>query len=77
MVDDLCDGGGTFAGIAEKLREIAPDAFLKVYVTHMVNPKGIITLAEHFDEVEFSDSYADWNLTDLLDNVKCNKNWSK
>lgn len=77
VVDDLCDGGGTFAGVAEKLREIAPDAFLKVYVTHMVNPKGIITLAEHFDEVEFSDSYADWNLTDLPDNVKCSKNWSK
>lgn len=77
VVDDLCDGGGTFAGIAQKLREIAPDAFLKVYVTHMVNPKGIITLAEHYDEVEFSDSYADWNLTNLPDNVKCSKNWSK
>lgn len=77
VVDDLCDGGGTFAGIAEKLREIAPDAFLKVYVTHMVNPKGIIMLAEYYDEVEFSDSYADWNLTDLPKNVKCSKNWSK
>ena len=77
VVDDLCDGGGTFAGVAKELRKIAPDAHLKVYVTHMVNPKGIITLAEHYDEVEFSDSYADWNLTDLPDNVKCNNVWAK
>lgn len=76
VVDDLCDGGGTFAGIAQEIRKIAPDAHLKVYVTHMVNPKGIITLAEHYDEVEFSDSYADWSLTNLPDNVKCNKVWS-
>lgn len=75
VVDDLCDGGGTFAGIAQELRKIAPDAHLKVYVTHMVNPKGIITLAEHYDEVEFSDSYANWNLTDLPDNVKCQNIW--
>lgn len=76
VVDDLCDGGGTFAGIAQELRKIAPDAHLKVFVTHMVNPKGIITLAEHYDEVSFTDSYKDWSAEITLpENTTIVKAW--
>lgn len=77
VVDDLCDGGGTFAGIAKEIRKFAPDAHLKIYVTHMVNPKGITTLSENYDEVTFSDSYKDWSTESLPENVKFQKTWTK
>ncbi len=51
VMDDLCDAGGTFVGIANKIREVNPDRKLAIYVTHMVNPKGITTLSENYDEV--------------------------
>lgn len=67
IVDDLCDAGGTFLGIAEAIRAIKPDAKLSVKVTHMVNPKGIENLSRTFDHVCFTNSYRDW--TDLPKNV--------
>mgnify|MGYP001184812779 FL=1 len=70
VIDDLCDGGGTFAGIAKELRKVAPDRKLCIYVTHMVNPKGIVTLSENYDEVYFTNSYKDWDNEVLPSNVK-------
>lgn len=60
IVDDLCDGGGTFCGIAEEIRKIKPDANLSIFVTHMVNPRGIENLSKNFDHVWFTNSYKDW-----------------
>lgn len=58
----------TFVGIANKIREVNPD---RKYVTHMVNPKGITTLSENYDEVYFTNSYADWDeYMKLPDNVR-------
>ncbi len=71
VMDDLCDAGGTFVGIANKIREVNPDRKLAIYVTHMVNPKGITTLSENYDEVYFTNSYADWDeYLKLPDNVR-------
>lgn len=70
-MDDLCDAGGTFVEIANKIREVNPDRKLAIYVTHMVNPKGITTLSENYDEVYFTNSYADWDeCMKLPDNVR-------
>lgn len=41
-----------------------------IYVTHMVNPKGITTLSENYKEVYFTNSYKDWNKETLPNNVK-------
>lgn len=70
VIDDLCDGGGTFAGVAAEIRKIDPNRKLSIYVTHMVNPKGIITLSENYDEVFFTNSYKDWQKEELPKNVK-------
>lgn len=70
VIDDLCDGGGTFAGIAAEIRKVAPDRKLSIFVTHMVNPKGIVTLSENYDEVYFTNSYKDWQNEILPKNVK-------
>lgn len=61
LVDDLCDGGGTFAGLASAIRKINPNANISIMVNHMVNPKGIETLSKNFDHVYFSNSYKDWD----------------
>lgn len=61
MIDDLCDGGGTFVGLANAIREVRPDAVINIAVDHMVNPKGIENLSKNFNHVFFTNSYKDWN----------------
>lgn len=70
VIDDLCDGGGTFKGIAQLLESHCPNRDRAIYVTHMVNPKGIATLSENYKEVYFTNSYRDWGREVLPDNVK-------
>lgn len=70
VIDDLCDGGGTFKGIAQLLESRYPNRDRDIYVTHMVNPKGIATLSENYKEVYFTNSYRDWGREVLPDNVK-------
>lgn len=61
LVDDLCDGGGTFCGLAKAIREINKDVKIDIVVNHMVNPKGIENLSKTFDHVYFSNSYKNWS----------------
>ena len=71
LIDDLCDGGGTFVGIANKVREINNYARLSILVTHLVNDRGLENLSNNFDEVFITNSYKDWNLIENLPrNVK-------
>lgn len=69
VIDDLCDAGGTFVGVASKIKEINPNRRLAIFVTHMVNPKGITTLSENYDEVYFTNSYLNWENLELPSNV--------
>lgn len=69
LVDDLCDGGGTFIGLTTHLRSLNPTK-LRLIVTHAVQQKGIENVAKHFDEVIITNSYADWDKIELPDNVK-------
>ena len=71
IVDDLCDGGGTFLGIAELLRKEFNPSKLVLVVTHAVQEDGIKRVAKVFDEVHITDSYRNWSEWDELpDNVK-------
>lgn len=56
IVDDICDGGGTFIGIAEATG--LPKERLDLWVTHGVFSKGLRALSEHFGQVHTTDSYA-------------------
>lgn len=68
ILDDLCDGGGTFCGIAKAFISLGvPKERLNIAITHMVNPKGIKNLAETFNHVWFTNSYKDWD--NLPENV--------
>lgn len=55
IIDDICDGGGTFVGIAEEIRKVNPTATLGLYVTHGIFSKGIWALSG-FDAVYTTDS---------------------
>lgn len=66
VIDDLCDGGGTFIGIAELLKkELAPKELILV-VTHAVQEAGIKRVAEVYDKVYITNSYRDWDTWDQL-----------
>lgn len=60
VIDDLCDGGGTFIGIAQKLRELDPNVQLSIKITHTIQPQGLQKLLDHYDYVETTNSYKDW-----------------
>lgn len=53
VVDDLCDGGGTFVGLAET---IGGRARLDLFVTHGLFTKGTDELLRHFHRIYTTDS---------------------
>lgn len=53
IIDDICDGGGTFLGIAG---QIEPSR-LTLIVSHGIFSKGIRQLKEKFNEIIVSNSY--------------------
>lgn len=69
VIDDLCDGGSTFVGIASKLNELNPKS-ISLFVTHAVNFDGILNVSASYDTVYITDSYKDWKESDLPANVK-------
>lgn len=57
IIDDICDGGGTFLGIAKSLRDNGWNPLsMTLIVTHGIFSKGIAPLAEYFDQIICSDS---------------------
>lgn len=50
ILDDICDGGGTFIGLAKKLREKGAEK-ITLYVTHGKFTKGVEALKEFIDEI--------------------------
>ena len=52
IIDDICDGGGTFLAIAEKIQP----AHLTLIVTHGIFSKGFDTLQKYFQQIIVSDS---------------------
>ena len=58
IVDDICDGGFTFIGIAEELRKKnAGDIYL--FITHGIFSKGFTHLLENFKRVFTTNSFGD------------------
>lgn len=55
VVDDLCDAGGTFLGLAEKIHEAGATADL--FVTHGLFTKGTEKLAKAFSKIYATDSW--------------------
>lgn len=54
VVDDICDGGGTFIGLADKIHE--HDAFADLYVSHGIFSKGTRELKANYKNIYTTDS---------------------
>lgn len=66
VVDDICDGGGTFAGLAEVLN--VPKENLHLYVSHGVFSKQApVTLQEHYGKIYTTGSYLSKNIERFKD----------
>ena len=55
IVDDICDGGGTFAGLAGATG--LPAAQLGLYVSHGVFSGNAVNLPNYFSDIYTTDSY--------------------
>lgn len=55
IVDDICDGGGTFIGLA-KATDL-PRERLDLWVTHGIFSKGFLDLHSYFGTIHTTDSY--------------------
>jgi ribose-phosphate pyrophosphokinase len=62
IVDDICDGGGTFIGLAEELK-MKKAGKLYLAVTHGIFSKGLEELEQHFETIYTTDSWFDANET--------------
>lgn len=60
IVDDICDGGGTFLGLATELKKKNAGA-LYLYVTHGIFSNGFDTLLEYFNRIFTTNSYQNIN----------------
>lgn len=49
VIDDICDGGGTFVGLGEKIRE--QGAFADLFVTHGIFSKGTTELHKLYKNI--------------------------
>lgn len=57
VVDDICDGGGTFVGLADAIAEQSTDIKLSLWVTHGIFSKGVGDLYQRYEEVYTTDSH--------------------
>lgn len=58
IVDDICDGGGTFAGIASALKAKGAGK-LYLAVSHGIFSKGFDVFTEHFETVYTTNAFRD------------------
>ena len=71
VVDDICDGGGTFLGIAEKLmQQPNPPKHLGLYATHGIFSKGFEELEAWYSHIYTTDSWLDSKVAGLRQNLK-------
>lgn len=50
IVDDICDGGGTFIPLGEKLKSLGCSS-VELYVTHGIFSKGLDIFKDKFDKI--------------------------
>lgn len=72
IMDDICDGGGTFIGLAKALKDKGAGK-LYLAVTHAIFSKGTKELLEHFEEIHFTDSFNPYKYTEGVISKKLNQ----
>ncbi|MEZ0483319.1 ribose-phosphate diphosphokinase [Fibrella aquatica] len=68
IVDDICDGGGTFTGLATELQKLNP-ARVSLAVSHGIFSKGLAPLTSALDHVYTTDSFSSLPSTDVFTQI--------
>jgi ribose-phosphate pyrophosphokinase len=66
VVDDICDGGGTFLGVAAALRRQYGGRPLHLWTTHGIYSRGLQELAATFTTLGCTDSFRAGHTHDRL-----------
>jgi ribose-phosphate pyrophosphokinase len=69
IVDDICDGGGTFIGVAEELKKHNCGK-LFLFVTHGIFSKGFDELNKYFEKIYCTNSFSDLDSNTKLIQLK-------
>jgi len=56
VVDDICDGGGTFLGLGSAMRDLNEQCHLNLFITHGFFTKGTSALYGIYDNIYTTDS---------------------
>jgi len=72
IVDDICDGGGTFLGLAKKLKAKNCGKLILI-VTHGIFSKGLEKMEETFDEIYSTDSFKNIDQSSRFKQIKLNE----
>lgn len=65
IIDDICDGGRTFIGLAEELKKKNAGK-LYLAVSHGIFSKGLEQLTLHFDKVFTTNAFKDYETSEKL-----------
>ena len=57
VLDDICDGGGTFIGLADAIPKHCHDYKLDLWVSHGIFSKGVEELLGKYDRIITTDSF--------------------
>lgn len=57
ITDDICDGGGTFLGLRQALRDCGHIGKVYIFTTHAMFSKGMKAVLPHFDHMWTTDSF--------------------
>lgn len=69
IVDDICDGGGTFLGLAEKLKAKNCGKLILI-VTHGIFSQGLEKLEKVFDKIYTTNSFREMENTSKFQQIK-------
>lgn len=60
VVDDICDGGGTFLALADVLKQYEFSE-LSLMITHSIQLAGLEKVSKVYDNVYTTNSFSDWD----------------
>lgn len=72
VVDDICDGGGTFIGLAEELKK-RNSGKLYLAVSHGIFGKGFDILEQYYDHIYTTDAFQSFENRPQLTVIKLNE----
>lgn len=76
VIDDICDGGGTFLGLADKLKEKGAEN-LSLIVSHGIFKRGTESILEKYNEIYTSNSFKDHETTFNFHQINLNRDLLK